>query len=505
MRGVKRAGLSLALLALPLGCTVGPDFEPPKADTPPRFTLPSQMPASVATEAPVASAAWWESFDDPMLTSLVTRAATANLDVRQAVLRIAEARADRDVAAAGMFPTLSANASYERERISEKTAFTSLLGSLGSGGAAAGHGPPGGVSSALPGFKNPFGQWQVGFDASWEIDLWGRVRRNVEAADADTEASIEDGRSVLVSLFAEIGRDYVDLRAAQLRRAVLEENVVTARDILALARDRRRAGAGNDLDVANAAAQLTSTEAQLPPEGSRATQDINGLSFLLGQPPGTLGAELEAAKPVPPVPPEVPIGLPADLVRRRPDIREAEAQLHAATARIGVAVADLFPRLTLSADAGSQAASASEIGTWASRFFSIGPSLELPIFNGGQLQATVRLQDVRAKEAAVAYARAVLSALNDVENALVAYGAEQGRRAALAATVDQDREALMLARQRYAAGITTFLDVLDAERAVEQSELSLADSTAALSTDLVALYKALGGGWESEAAQNAPK
>lgn len=498
-----RASLSVTLLALLLGCTVGPDFAPPKADTPQRFTLPAQMPASAATQAPIASAAWWESFGDPALTSLVGRAATSNLDVRQAVLRIAEARANRDVAAAGMFPVLSANASYERERISEKTAFTSLLGSLGAG-AAAGHGPPGGVSGVPPGFQNPFGQWQAGFDASWEIDLWGRVRRNVEAADADTEASVEDGRSVLVSLFAEVGRDYVDLRAAQLRRAVLEENVATARDILALARDRRQAGTGTDLDVANAAAQLTSTEAQLPAEASRATQDVNGLSFLLGQPPGTLGAELETAKPVPPVPPEVPIGLPADLVRRRPDIREAEAQLHAATARIGVAVADLFPTVTLSANAGSQASRAGEIGTWASRFFSIGPSLELPIFNGGQLRAMVRLQDVRAKEAAVAYARAVLSALNDVENALAAYGAEQSRRVSLTATVDQDREALSLARQRYASGVTTFLDVLDAERALEQSELSLADSTAAVSTDLVALYKALGGGWESQAAQNAP-
>ena len=279
---------------------------------------------------------------------------------------------------------------------------------------------------------------------------------------------------------------------------MLEENLATQRDILQLARDRARAGVGNDLDVANAAAQVASTEAELPTEETRIAQDINQLSFLLGEPPGALGSELAEAQPVPPVPPQVPIGLPADLVRRRPDIREAEAQLHAATAQIGAAVADLFPRLTLSAAAGSQAAQSGNIGVWASRFFSIGPTLELPIFNGGEKRATIELNDAKAKEAAIAYARAVLSALNEVENALAAYGAEGSRRSSLEASVDQNREALALARQRYTAGITTFLDVLDAERSLQQSELTLADSTASLSTDLVALYKALGGGWEDE-------
>jgi outer membrane protein, multidrug efflux system len=476
-------------------CTVGPDFVPPKPETPATWTAaPSEVSAK-----PIAAAAWWESFNDPLLTSLIERAATSNLDVKTAVLRIAEARSNRDIAAASLFPTLSADAAYERERISEETAFTSLLSSFSSG-AAAGHAPGGGVPSPIPHLENPFGQWQVGFDASWEIDLWGRVRRSVEAADADTQASIEDGRNVLVSLFAEVGRDYIDLRAGQLRSSVLEDNLRTQRDSLELAQDRRRAGVGNDLDVANAAAQVTSTEAQLPAETSRITQDINQLSFLLAEPPGALSAELAATRPVPPVPPQVPIGLPADLVRRRPDIREAEEQLHAATARIGVAVADLFPTLTLSADAGSQAAEAVHLGTWASRFFTLGPTLDLPIFTGGAREATITLNDVKAKEAAIAYARAVLTAVHEVENAFAAYGAEANRRASLEATVEQNRAALALARQRYTGGITTFLDVLDAERSLQQTELALADSTAALSTDLVTLYKALGGGWETTTA-----
>lgn len=492
--------LALVLLlsgGLP-GCTVGPDFVPPKADTPAQWTLPRQAAPGRVVTTPVRTAAWWKSFDDPTLDRLIARAAAANLDLRQAVLRIAEARAARRIAAAGFWPSLSANGSYARERISEKTAFTSLLGSIGGG---AGHAPAGGVSGALPGLQNPFGQYQDGFDASWEIDLFGRVRRSVEAAEADTTASVADSQSVLVSLLAEVARVYIDLRATQLRHAILTANLATQRDSLALTRNRRQSGIGNDLDVANAAAEVASTAAELPLETSRISQDINRLSFLLDLAPDALRAELETVKPVPPVPPKVPIGLPADILRRRPDIRAAEAQLHAATARVGVAVADLFPRLTLSADAGFQAEHAGDLANWASHFFSVGPTLDLPIFSAGRREATVHLQDLKAKEAAIAYARTVLSALHEVENALAAYAAEQNRRSALATAVAQNRDALTLARQRYASGVTTFLDVLDAERTLQQSELLMADSTAALSTDLVQLYKALGGGWEPQATK----
>ncbi len=485
------------------GCTVGPDFVPPHAATPPAWTdaalkpVPARAETSTPAPTPVTLAAWWTSFDDPTLTSLIERATASNLDLRQAVIRIAEARAQRDVAGAAQWPTLSGNASYTRQRISEQTALTSLIGGF-AGAAHGGGGPAGGVSGALPGLQNPFDQYQYGFDSSWEIDLFGRVRRSVEAADADTTASIEDSRDVLISLLGDVARTYIDLRGAQLRRSILEQNLKTQRDAYDLARDRRRAGMGTDLDVVNAAAQVTTTEAELPTVQSRTTLDINQLSFLLGREPGALRAELATVAPVPPVPPLVPVGLPADLVRRRPDIRAAEAELHAATARVGVAVADLFPRLTLTADIGLQAQRFDDLGSWASRFLSIGPNLELPIFNGGQRRATIRLQDAKTKEAAVAYARTVLAALHDVENALAAYGLEQSRRTSLAATVAQNREALTLAEQRYGSGVTSFLDVLDAERSLQQAELSLADSTTTVSTDLVAVYKALGGGWEPQ-------
>jgi outer membrane protein, multidrug efflux system len=505
----RRIALPLVAIALS-GCTLGPDFTPPKPDTPAGWTQAALQPGakadkqSSATTTPVATV-WWASFNDPTLTSLIARASSTNLDLKQATLRIAEARTQRDITGAAQFPTLNANGGYSRQRISERTAFTSLISNIGAthGGPGSTPTPIGGVPSAIPSLTNPFDQYQWGFDASWEIDLFGRVRRSVEAADATTQASIEDRNDVLVSLQGDVARAYIDLRAAQLRRSVLEDDLKSQREILDLTRERARFGMGNDVDVANAAAQVTSTEALLPQAAAQISQDINQLSLLLALPPGALHGELDSAQPVPPVPPEVPVGLPADLARRRPDIRRAEAQLHAATAEIGVAVADLFPRLTLNADAGIQASRFADLSNWAGRFFSLGPSLEIPIFSGGARQANVRLQDTRAEEAAIAYAGTVLSALHEVENTLVAYGNEQSRRASLQQTLAQNRTALSLAQQRYQSGIASFLEVLDAERALQQTQLSLTDSTAAVSTDLVALYKALGGGWQAESADGS--
>jgi NodT family efflux transporter outer membrane factor (OMF) lipoprotein len=250
-----------------------------------------------------------------------------------------------------------------------------------------------------------------------------------------------------------------------------------------------------DIDVSNAAAQDYSIRASLPAFELQITRSVNGLSRLIGREPEALRKELQTPAGDVIVPPEIPIGLPADLARRRPDIREAEANLHAATAQIGVAVANLFPRLTLAAGGGFQSESAANLLDWASRFGSIGPALDLPIFDRGRW-ATVHLYDVRAQEAAVAYQRTVLDALHEVENALAAHGTDQQRRSWLEATVRESRDALMLSRQRYESGIENFIDVLDAERTLQQSELSLADSRTAASVDLVTLYRALGGGWQ---------
>ncbi|HEY2444359.1 MAG TPA: efflux transporter outer membrane subunit [Rhizomicrobium sp.] len=474
------------------GCTVGPDFVKPSPVVPPAWTAGAANPAGKVPSALTSSApetdAWWQSFRDPELVSLISRAATENLDLREAALRIAEARAQRDISAADQLPSVSGNASYTNQRISTTTAQGSLFGSFGKLG--------GGLPVNIPSFPNPYNQYQIGFDASWEPDVFGGVRRSVEAAGADVEASQEDARAALISLEAEIARDYIDLRNAQGQLAITNRDLVTEQQIRLLARQRHDAGLGTDLDVVNATAELRQTQSQLPPLSRTIESDINQLSQLLAREPGALGTELRASAPVPPVPAKIRIGLPGDLVRRRPDIRGAEARLHGATARVGVAVATLFPSLTFNANLGTQAERFPDLAEWASRFYSIGPSLQIPIFEGGRLRATVQLADLKEKEAALDYANTVLNAVHEVENAIVAYDSEQRRRAALGATLIQNRDALGLARDRYKSGLTTFLDVLDAERNARQTELAMAASTAAVSTNLVALYKALGGGWE---------
>lgn len=491
MRPSPRTALMLAAtLSFPLiGCAVGPDFRRPQPDVPAAWSAGATRGArgqvSQLTSSAVADAAnWWVAFNDPQLTSLIERAQAANLDARLAVLRIAEARAQRDVAAAAQWPSLSSNASAQVNRLSESTPTGALFGKIGQGGAASG-----------ASFPNPYDQYQLGFGVSWEVDLFGRVRRSVEAANADTAATFEDSHAVLLSLLGDVGRAYIDLRGAQVRRKILEESIATRRELLELASQRRRAGLSGDIDVVRAAAEASSAEAQLPTLDRQIARDINQLSQLIGRQPGALRAELEAAGPIPPVPPRVPVGLPADLARRRPDIRAAEARLHAATARVGVAVADLYPRLTLNAQGGVQGQSLADLTDWASRFVTVGPALELPIFDAGRRRATVRLQDLRAQETALGYRRTVLAALHEVDDALTAYGADQSRAAALVETVSRNRDAMALARQRYASGVGSYIEVLDAERTLQQNELAAAESTTAVSSDLVGIYRALGGGW----------
>lgn len=478
------------LAALPLGCSVGPDFKHPDPRVPAQWSptatkIPDTVRTTIDTDAQTVIT-WWTTFQEPMLTSLIERSTGSNLDLRAAVLRITEARTEREVAAAAFLPSASANASFTRQRLSEATA---------TGAAFTGFG-----EASIPGlpaisFPNPYDQYQLGASASWEIDLFGRVRRSVEAANADLLASIEDQHAVLVSLCADVARSYIELRGSQYRRDVTQRSLATQQELYDLTRQRQAVGLTTDLDVANAAAQRDSTQALIPQLEREVTLDINQLSLLMGREPDGLRTELEAARNVPQVPPSLPIGLPSDLARRRPDIREAEAKLHAATARIGVSVADLFPRLTLSASGGTQSQSGSDLLKWASRFGSIGPTFEMPLFDGSRW-AAVRLQNVRAQQAALNYERTVLSALHEVENALAAYKADLQRDQSLAAASAESRDALDLARQRYQSGVSSFIEVLDAERNLEQNLLSHAANTTSISTDLVAIYRALGGGWE---------
>jgi multidrug efflux system outer membrane protein len=482
---LKGIGLLVAAL-LPAGCTVGPDYKRPEPQVPRQWSTTAAAHVTVDPDA-TTLVAWWSAFQEPMLTSLIERSTASNLDLRAAVLRITEARAERQVTAAGLLPSLSANASYSRQRLSDTTATGAIFTGFGNVNI------PGAPAISFP---NPYNQFQLGADASWEIDLFGRVRRSVEAANADLQASVEDQHAVLISLCADVARNYMELRGAQLRKDVTAESLATQQELFELTRQRQAVGLTTELDVANAGAQLDSTRAEVPQVDREVTQDINQLSLLMGREPDTLRSELQTSRPVPHAPPELPLGLPAELARRRPDIREAEARLHAATARIGVAVGDLFPRLTLTASGGTQSQGGSDLLKWASRFGSIGPTFELPVFDGSRW-ATVRLQNVRAQEAALDYERTVLTALHEVENALAAYKADQDREISLAAAVTQSRDALELARARYSSGVANFIDVLDAERTLQQNQLALAATTTAVATDLVAVYRTLGGGWEA--------
>lgn len=481
------------LLTLCAGCTVGPQFVQPTPQAPAHWSAQAMsspnapQPMSVVTEQSAQQPAWWATFNDPLLTSLAQRSLDSNLDLQVAVLRIEESRAQRDVTAAGYWPTLSAEAAYSRQRLSDTTPTGALFNSVGNLRL------PGGAALSIP---NPYSQYQLSADASWEIDLFGRVRRAVEAADAGVQVSIEDRRAVLVSVLADVAQNYIELRGAQSHLLIARENLATIDELQQLTQQRRAAGMTTDVDVSNAIAQSTATRAAVPAFELQVTQCINQLSQLLGREPEALRAELDSAAPVPPLPDVVPIGLPADLARRRPDVREAEANLHAAIAQSGVAVADLYPRLTLSAMGGFQSETGGELLEWASRFGSIGPALQLPVFDRGRWK-TVRLYDVRAQQAALGYQRTVLDALHEVDNALASYAADQQRRAWLGSTVLQDRDVLSLERLRYESGLANFVDVLDAERSLQQNQVALIDSTTAVAVDLVRLYRALGGGWEA--------
>ena len=504
--------IALVILACGVaGCTVGPDFKTLSMFSPANWfaARPRPAPAAVASE-PVSEPidpAWWGLFHDAELTSLEQRVGAANLNVRLATIRLAESRSQRQITGADQFPSLTGSASYTRERVSNKGVVGIFGGGAGaSGGSFGGTGGSAsgttGRSGAIPssvggGGLQPFNLWQYGFDASWELDLWGRVRREVESADASLEASADARRNSLLSVLAEVARDYVQLRGQQTQLAIARENIGTETESLQLSRDRFRGGLTTELDVANAAAQLRSTQAQIPMLEEQQDQSINALSFLLGEAPQALRTELVTAAPVPPVPPRVPVGVPAELARRRPDIRQAEAHLHAATADIGVAVADFYPKITLDGSLGLQALKAKDLGNWGARQYGLGPTISVPLFEGGRLRATLELRRVEQQEAALNYQQTVLQAWHDVDNALTAYADEQRRHDALADAVAQNRQAVRLARDRYTQGVEDFLNVLEAERSLLSAQQQLADSGTTVSSNLVQLYKALGGGWET--------
>lgn len=462
------AGLAAA------GCTVGPDYHVPKV------TVSQEWGESGPTTRPVAEALpvrWWKMFGDPMLDDLVIRAVRSNLSLQQATARIREARASRQVVQSGLFPQVDTSGSYSHSR----NRFVP-----GGGGGGGGNGA--------------VDLFQAGFDAAWELDVFGGVRRNVEASNADIAAAVEDRNDVLVSLLAEVARNYIELRGFQRRIIIANENLHTQQQTLDLTRSLMAAGAATELDVARAQAQVATTASQIPTLEASARQSIHALGVLLGADPMALVPELTPPSPIPQAPPTVPAGLPSEILLRRPDLRQAEAQLHAATARIGVATADLFPRFSLTGSLGLQSGEFRTLGNWDSRYWSIGPSIAWPIFDAGRIRANIDVQNARQEQALLAYQQAVLGALQEVEDALVACAREEIRRRSLVEAADANARAAQLANQLYEAGRTDFLSVLQAQRDLFVSQDALVQSDRAVATNLVALYKALGGGWELPAA-----
>lgn len=466
-------GIGLVLI---YGCAVGPDFQSPQVSVPAGWAGPAAEPAKLpSASGDQGLADWWTLFQDPILTSLIERAAASNLDLKLAEARIREARAAKSIAAGGLGPTIDASGAYQRSRFSAENRT--------------------GTATA--------NQYQAGFDAGWEIDIFGGQRRSVEATEADLQAAVETHRDILVTLTAEVARNYINMRAFQQQIAITQKNLAAQKHSALLTRQRFEGGFVSGLDVANAEAQSATTSAQIPLLESSVQQAIYSLSVLLGSPPAALTAELSPVGTIPGALPEVPAGVPSDLLRRRPDIRRAEAQIHAATARIGVAAAELFPKFTIAGSAGFQSTDFSSWFNWASRFWSFGPSVRWRLFETGRIRAGVELQKALQDQEVINYQQTVLSALQEVENALIASAKEQAHREALVTAVTANRKAVVLAETLYTEGQTDFLNVLQAQGALYTTEDALVQSTRNVSTNLVALYKALGGGWQDNSAAKA--
>jgi NodT family efflux transporter outer membrane factor (OMF) lipoprotein len=458
------------------GCiSVGPDYQRPEV-TVPQAWRQGDDPAMVPDRG--VACRWWTVFGDPLLERLIAEAAQNNLDVRQAVARVREARARLGVARGEHWPQVDTQGSVVRQRTSEN----------GLSGV--------GVTETL---------YDVGLDASWEIDLFGRIRRSVEAARADFQASEEDRGDVLVSLYAEMARTYFNIRTYQARLVAAEGNIASQQKVLKLTRARFENGLATGLDMAQAEQVLAASQAELPPLRIGLVQAINTMGVLLGRPPGALFEELSRPGAIPVPPSSIAVGVPADLLRQRPDIRRAERQLAAQTARIGVAKADLYPRLSLSGSFGFEAIDVGDLFRSGSKTYGFGPTLRWLLFDGARVRGQIRVQDALTEQALYSYEQSVLNALNEAENALTEYLEQRNRLAALERSVSAAQRSVRLATRLYKDGLVDFQSVLDAQRELFNNENQLAAARGNTVINLVQLYKALGGGWnpDTQAAADA--
>lgn len=470
-QGIKIRIVSLSILcaAILTGCKVGPDYKTP-------FTEAGQTFSNAANpefSAQSVDVAWWKLFEDNALTELVNQAVLNNRDLQAAQANLREARALYMEAGLNLAPAVTTHANYNEQKRS--------AGALNN-------------RSFAP---RELKLYNIGFDALWELDLFGRVRRNVEASSDEVDAQEASLRDLGISLIAEVARNYFELRGLQNQLATAKKNVDNQSQTLELTRVKLEGGRGTELDTARATAQLDATLSTIPPLESTIRQAIHRLSVLTGQLPGTLTEKLSQAAPLPKIPKTINIGQPGDLLRRRPDIRIAERTLAAATARIGVATADLFPRVSFVGTIALEANTLSGVGAASSDTYSLGPRISWAALSLNHVYAQIKASDAHAEAGLAQYEQTVLNALEETENALVNYNRERNRRDLLALAAKASEKAHKLAHLRYAEGVSDFLTVLDVESRLLQDQDRLAQSETGTATALVALYKALGGGWES--------
>ena len=415
-----------------------------------------------------ALSSWWKTLDDPILTNLMEKAISGNLDLKSARSRVREARARRGIRESRLFPTVDAAATATRNRLSEDRY--------------------GGDDYSL---------YAAGFDASWEIDVFGGIRRSVEAATAEVEATEAAMRDVMVSLLSEVALNYLDVRTFQLGIEVAVRNLGAQERSYRLALSRYEAGLTNELSVQQAGYNMESTRSKIPVLRTGLVGAMNRLSVLLGLQPGALNKELAQQAPIPVPPLKVAVGIPAEALRRRPDIRRAERQLAAQTAQVGVATADLYPRFTLLGSIGLETLSLGNVFSASGLAYLIGPSITWPVFNAGAIRSNIAVQTERQEQALIQYEYTILTALEEVENAMVAYAQEQNRMKALKASVRAAERAVLLSESQYQAGLTDFTGVLDAQRSLFSFQEQLAKSRGNVTSNLVRLYKTLWGGWKS--------
>jgi NodT family efflux transporter outer membrane factor (OMF) lipoprotein len=476
--------LVLLATALTTACTVGPDYQRPQIAVPETFA--GATPAG-ASDAELAN--WWSAFGDPELDALVKRALARNLDLEAAEGRIREARARETVAGAAGLPQFDAQGSVTRQRISEN-AIPVPPGSGGQQGGAFG----------LPGSE--FTTWRAGFDASWEIDFFGKTRRSVEAAKARTEAAMWNRRDLQVTAAAEVANAYLTLRTLQAQIANAEADVASEKRSEQLVAARVRGGLVTGQDLAQQSSAAAAAAAAIPALQAQAQAQIHAIAVLTGQAPEALDAELAQAKALPP-PPSIPPGVPSELLRRRPDVREAERQLAASTADIGVAVADLYPRFSLTAAPALVSTALSSLLEWGSRSFSVGAAVDWPLFAGGRTRGNIAVANARQEQALVAYRKSVLTALQDVEDALDRIEGDRGKLDNMRKAATDAARAEAIAGTRYRGGLVTYSDVLLARGQRLSLEEQMVETQGALARDTASLFKALGGGWPELAQQGA--